>query len=382
MKDKFTMLIMTFIVIAIFGVIGMFGVIIYNEINETDKSNALSEVAEFKTSSINTNDTVEKNIETPKIIEKNPLEELSKNNIENSENDVNYDNIVVNKYFYNQLESYSKTIYKAFESNKENMKEGTYKINLGTSFSNILSKQNGQEELGKYYQSAIEAYTYDNPDVFYLSPNKMYLNIETTTKGQNKTYNVYINNGEEANYLNEEFSNKQDINLALEKIEAIRKQIIHNKTGNDYEDIKMVHDYLVENIEYDTSLQEKNIYNIYGALINGKCVCEGYARAFKYLLDGLGIESTMVIGKGINSSGQSENHAWNYVKLENNWYAVDCTWDDPVIIGGGYIGNSSKYRYFLKGKEDMEKDHTTLGNFTQGGKEFEYPTLNNKSYNK
>lgn len=382
MKDKFTMLIMTFIVIAIFGVIGMFGVIIYNEINETDKSNALSEVAEFKTSSINTNDTVEKNIETPKIIEKNPLDELSKNNIENSENDVNYDNIVVNKYFYNQLESYSKTIYKAFESNKENMKEGTYKINLGTSFSNILSKQNGQEELGKYYQSAIEAYTYDNPDVFYLSPNKMYLNIETTTKGQNKTYNVYINNGEEANYLNEEFSNKQDINLALEKIEAIRKQIIHNKTGNDYEDIKMVHDYLVENIEYDTSLQEKNIYNIYGALINGKCVCEGYARAFKYLLDGLGIESTMVIGKGINSSGQSENHAWNYVKLENNWYAVDCTWDDPVIIGGGYIGNSSKYRYFLKGKEDMEKDHITLGNFTQGGKEFEYQTLNNKSYKK
>ncbi len=382
MKDKFTMLIMTFIVIAIFGVIGMFGVIIYNEINETDKSNALSEVAEFKTSSINTNDTVEKNIETPKIIEKNPLDELSKNNIENSENDVNYDNIVVNKYFYNQLESYSKTIYKAFESNKENMKEGTYKINLGTSFSNILSKQNGQEELGKYYQSAIEAYTYDNPDVFYLSPNKMYLNIETTTKGQNKTYNVYINNGEEANYLNEEFSNKQDINLALEKIEAIRKQIIHNKTGNDYEDIKMVHDYLVENIEYDTSLQEKNIYNIYGALINGKCVCEGYARAFKYLLDGLGIESTMVIGKGINSSGQSENHAWNYVKLENNWYAVDCTWDDPVIIGGGYIGNSSKYRYFLKGKEDMEKDHTTLGNFTQGGKEFKYQTLNNKSYKK
>ena len=382
MKDKFTMLIMTFIVIAIFGVIGMFGVIIYNEINETDKSNALSEVAEFKTSSINTNDTVEKNIETPKIIEKNPLDELSKNNIENSENDVNYDNIVVNKYFYNQLESYSKTIYKAFESNKENMKEGTYKINLGTSFSNILSKQNGQEELGKYYQSAIEAYTYDNPDVFYLSPNKMYLNIETTTKGQNKTYNVYINNGEEANYLNEEFSNKQDINLALEKIEAIRKQIIHNKTGNDYEDIKMVHDYLVENIEYDTSLQEKNIYNIYGALVNKKSVCEGYARAFKYLLDGLGIESTMVIGKGINSSGQSENHAWNYVKLENNWYAVDCTWDDPVIIGGGYIGNSSKYRYFLKGKEDMEKDHTTLGNFTQGGKEFEYPTLNNKSYKK
>ena len=96
----------------------------------------------------------------------------------------------------------------------------------------------------------------------------------------------------------------------------------------------------------------------------------------------MNIPCIIVIGKATNTKGQTENHAWNYVQINEKWYAVDCTWDDPVIIGGGYIGNSSKYRYFLKGKEDMEKDHTTLGNFTQGGKEFEYPTLNNKSYKK
>ena len=61
------------------------------------------------------------------------------------------------------------------------MKIGTHKIELGDTFSDLLSTENGQTRLGEYYQSAIEAYTYDNPDIFYLSPNKMYLNIEKTT---------------------------------------------------------------------------------------------------------------------------------------------------------------------------------------------------------
>ena len=73
----------------------------------------------------------------------------------------------------------------------------------------------------------------------------------------------------------------------------------------------MVHDYLVDNINYDTSLSNQNIYNIYGALINRKCVCEGYARAFKYLLDELNIPCVMVIVTGTNSQGETENHAWN-----------------------------------------------------------------------
>lgn len=380
MKDKFTKLIMAFIVVAIFGVIGVFGIIIYNEINGIGNQEVSSGVQEFKPDYSKISDTIENNIEVPKIIEKNPLDEIQSVNSKESNDSVNYDNITVNKYFYNQLDEYSKTIYKAFESNKENMKTGTYQINLGTSFSAVLSKENGQDELGSYYQSAIEAYTYDNPDVFYLSPNKMYLNIETTTRGNSKTYNVYINNGEQANYLSDEFSSKQDIDVAISKIEQVRRKIIQSKTGDDYQNIKMVHDYLVNNIEYDTSISEKNIYNVYGALVEGKSVCEGYARAFKYLLDGLEIESTMVIGKGTNSNGESENHAWNYVKLDSSWYAVDCTWDDPVIVGGGFLSNSSKYRYFLKGEDEISKDHIPLGTFTEGGKEFVYPNLSKESY--
>ena len=60
----------------------------------------------------------------------------------------------------------------------------------------------------------------------------------------------------------------------------------------------MVHDYLVNNVEYDTSISQSNIYDIYGALVNNVAVCEGYARAFKYIMDEMNIPCVLVIGQG------------------------------------------------------------------------------------
>ena len=260
------------------------------------------------------------------------------------------------------------------------MKTGTYQIELGDSFSDTLSQSNGQEQLGEYYQSAIEAYTYDNPEVFYLSPNKMFLNIETTTRGNAVSYRVYINSGNEANYLTDEFTSKEQVESAIAQIEQVKNQILQNATGDTYQDIKMVHDYLVDTISYDSSLSKPYIYNIYGALVEKLCVCEGYARSMKYLLDSLDIPCTIVIGKGTNSEGQTENHAWNYVQVDGKWYAIDATWDDPVIIGNGTLNQSFKYRYFLKGSSEMEKDHIPSNMFTEGGKEFTYPVLSLENY--
>ena len=376
MRDKITSIIIFLIVIGIIATSLVLGLIFLQEYIKPDENEELA----FVENPVNKNDkiqnnTVEEDIKTPEIVE-NPITKIEDTNIKN----VNYDNVKVNKYFYNQLEEPSKTIYKAFTQNKENMKTGTYKIELGTLFSDILKQENGQEELGKFYQSAIEAYTYDNPDVFYLNPKKMYLNIETTTRGKNVTYNVFINNGNEANYLIDEFNSKEQVDNAIVEIENIKNQIISNRTGNVYEDMKVVHDYLVDNISYDSSISKSNIYNIYGALINKECVCEGYARAYKYILDELNIRCILVIGTATNGEGNTENHAWNYVKLNNSWYAVDTTWDDPIIIGGGILNKKSKYRYFLKGKETMDQDHITSGQFTENGKEFAYPNLSETDF--
>ena len=374
--DRITSVILFLTIIGIFSVLIVFSIIAIQEFWGEDGKIAFAESSENATNSSNEEKTVEDDIEAPEIVE-NPISKIESTSTA-SNND--YSNVKVDKYFYNQLDEKSRIIYRAFESNKEQMKTGTYQIELGTSFSDILSKNNGQKELGDYYQSAIEAYTYDNVEVFYLSPKKMYLNIETTTKGGNSTYNVYINSGNEVNYLTEEFNSKEKIDQAISQIEQVKNQILQNKTGNAYQDIKMVHDYLVDNINYDSSLSKANIYNIYGALITKECVCEGYARAFKYLLDKLNIPCVLVIGTGTNSQGETENHAWNYVQLQGNWYAVDTTWDDPVVVGGGEASEESKYKYFLVGSETINQDHSPSGQFTEGGKTFSYPNLNYEDY--
>ena len=142
----------------------------------------------------------------------------------------------------------------------------------------------------------------------------------------------------------------------------------------------MVHDYLVNNCSFDESLKKSNIYNLYGAIVNKEAVCEGYTKAFKYLMDKIGIECVVVIGKATNSENATERHAWNYVKINGNWYAIDVTWDDPIVRGHGYIGNNIKYKYFLKGSTFIEKDHFESGQLTEGGQIYTYPILSLKDY--
>ncbi len=386
MKSKFTSILMFFIILAIIGAAGIIGITIFKDIfginilepaSEQEAENFDSGAYYYNTeeeyASSNDRKTLE-NLEIPEV--KNIR---SSNASDSNQTSVNYDNVNVNKFFYNQLNNYSQTIYKAIESNKEQMKTGTHQVDLGATFTSVLSRDDGQEKLGDYFQSAIEAYFYDNPDVFYLSPSKMYLNIETTTRGSKKTYNVFINNGEAENYLIDEFNSKAQVDAAVDRVSRVRNNLISKKTSSVYDNIKMVHNYLIDNIEYDKEVNSRNTYDIYGALVNGKCVCEGYAKAFKYILDGMGIECTLVIGKATNSSGRSESHAWNYVKLDGNYYAVDCTWDDPIVIGG-VATDSMRYKYFLNGYGEMNKDHFPSGKFTEDGMEFSYPAVSYTSY--
>ncbi|MBO6243242.1 MAG: hypothetical protein J6O41_01555 [Clostridia bacterium] len=372
MRKMFANIIIKTTILLISSVFIVFGIMIWEEYKSLQTS---MEPSDFETNvTFGEQETIDTNIKAPIIVE-NVSGSLSDGN----SNNISYDNISIDKYFYNQLEEEAKIIYKAFEENKENMKTGTYRIDFGTTFSNLLKKENGSNLLSSYYQSAIEAFNYDNPEIFYLSPNKMYLNIETISKSNNISYNVYINNGNELNYLDNQFSSKGEIDQAIQLIEQRKNEIIQNRTGNTYSDIKMVHDYLVDDVQYDVTTSKANIYNIYGTLINGEAVCEGYARSFKYIMDSLEIPCIMVIGKGTNSEGRTENHAWNYVKINDIWYAIDVTWDDPVSRTG-WIPRESKYKYFLKSSAEISKDHTPIGQFTEGGKIFEYPNLSTSNY--
>lgn len=375
MKDKFISFILTVIVTILIFIILIFGYTMYSEItdNEVIQLNFVGDTSINigKDSSNNNTITVQADEELFSGVNG------ESNTFQNSEET----NISKVKYLYEQLDDTAKTIYNKLYSNKENLKTGTYVVQFGDTFQSLLSSEGGEKELKKQYQSAIEALIYENPEIFYIDVTNMYINIEKITKLTGVKYNVYIDCGNNPSYLGEGFNSEQDVEKYEIQIEQVKNNILSMLNGkSDYEKIKIVHDYLVDTIEYDSTVSKDNIYNIYGALVSKVCVCEGYAKAFQYLMNEIGIENTIVIGTGTNSNGKTENHAWNYVKLNGNWYAVDVTWDDPILIGNGILPESSKYQYFLKGSKTMSQNHVTSGKFTEGGQEFTYPQLSVEDY--
>ena len=297
-------------------------------------------------------------------------------------NTVKYEVSPVNEYsYYYQLDDYAKIIYQGLEKNLDNMKSGTYKIDFGTTFDDLLHEENGEEILNNSFQLAINALNFDKPDLFYIDISKLYLLSTITTRLWSTTYEVAIggNNGE--SYLNSTFANQNEVNQAVTAIQNERAKIKSNLSGSIENQIRTVHDYLIDNLEYDNTLSKSNIYNIYGALINRSTVCEGYARAFKYIMDDLKIPCLIACGTAQNSAGETESHAWNYVRLDGNWYAIDVTWDDPIIIGYGYISNDVNYKYYLKGSNDFFTNHTEDGKIV-GTNTFSYPVLSTTNYEK
>lgn len=122
---------------------------------------------------------------------------------------------------------------------------------------------------------------------------------------------------------------------------------------SDYEIAKALHDWLVLNCEYDMRLYSGDMpyssYTAYGALMDGKAVCAGYAQAYRLLMEYAGIDCEYVTGRA-----RGGGHAWNIVKIDGEWYHVDTTWDDPIPNKEGYV----RYNYFLRSDTAMSKDHS------------------------
>lgn len=122
------------------------------------------------------------------------------------------------------------------------------------------------------------------------------------------------------------------------------------------EKIRKVHDWIVCNVKYDST---HTYYHAEDALKRGTCVCQGYAELFCLFMAELGIPCEYISGTATNSSGETESHGWNAVKLSDGWYYVDCTWDDPMINGHSDYKNGSnlRYDYYLVTYNQIRKNH-------------------------
>lgn len=108
----------------------------------------------------------------------------------------------------------------------------------------------------------------------------------------------------------------------------------------DFEKERYVHDALLGRVEYQLGARMNQ--SAYSALVNRQTVCAGYARAFQYILQQLNIPCYYCTG----FSG--ENHAWNIVKLDGDYYNVDLTWDDT---------QPGTYDYFNRSDAEFARDH-------------------------
>ena len=102
-----------------------------------------------------------------------------------------------------------------------------------------------------------------------------------------------------------------------------------NRAGiSEYERVVAVNEYLCDNVYYPPNEPYPDVtHSVYGALVNGCSVCEGYACSAAAILREMGVTSDLVIGYCTNGGC----HAWNLVKVDGNWYQLDVTWND----GGG-----------------------------------------------
>ena len=139
--------------------------------------------------------------------------------------------------------------------------------------------------------------------------------------------------------FNRTAKNLEGENAAFERA---ANEIISQAAGfpSDYDKECYVHDTLLRNIEYVKSAEMNQ--SAYSALVNGRTVCAGYARAFQYVMQQLGVPCYYCVGYA------GEDHAWNIIKLEEEYYNVDLTWDDT---------GEGTYDYFNKTDRDYAETH-------------------------
>ena len=120
-----------------------------------------------------------------------------------------------------------------------------------------------------------------------------------------------------------------------------------------YQKVQAIYNWITANVKYDYSHLNDPAYRLqytaYAAAVQKKAVCQGYANLFYRLANDAGIDCRIITGKAYNGT-QTEDHAWNIVRMEDEkYYCLDATWDAGL--------KPENYEYFLKGLTSFSRDH-------------------------
>lgn len=221
-------------------------------------------------------------------------------------------------YYYESLSAEDKQLY-----------EEIYTVMMGhlqqVDVSTTDSKKIGQ---------LMEYVLLDNPQIFYVDS----LKTQTTTIGDLVTLAI----------SSSEIMDREKQDQAWMDIEAYKNQCLNaiNPDLSDYHKALFIYEYVITHLKYVEGAKYNQ--SLYSAAL-GESVCRGYACAFKYLCDEVGLPCIMVTG-----SMQGQNHAWNLVQLDGVWCQVDCTAGDDLVD----MGYEVDYSWFGVSDSYMSQTHS------------------------
>ena len=201
--------------------------------------------------------------------------------------------------------------------------------------------------------------TYDYPEYFWYSDEYCY--------AQSKAND---NDVAEKIILKYEYT-KEEVYELTEQIYPVVKNYLKSVSHlkSDYEKALAGYEYIINNTVYDNAKanygynsfgemdkETMSCWNISGVFLHHNAICRGYVQAYQYLMNLQGIKCGYVYG---------ENHCWNVIQLDGDWYYTDITWGDPVLeithSNTGwveYVEQGIDYSYFCMTTEQLLQLHT------------------------
>ena len=227
-------------------------------------------------------------------------------------------------FYYSQLSDVEKKAYNRIVSKIYEMPDEIYIPRLD------------DDQLNEVFAAVLR----DNPDIFFVGRSFL-----------RRTFGLGMLCSVDYIFTKEEYDERKA------ELDAVCDEVIASLSDPDdeWQTELEIHDYIVENCGYYIAENAHVYSSAYGALVNGEAACEGYSKAMQLLLDRAGIENYIICGKTTNQDGEIGPHMWNVVKINGDFYHVDCTWDDPNT--GEKDKTYENHIYFNVDDETISKTH-------------------------
>ena len=259
----------------------------------------------------------------------------------------------------------------------------------------VVSKATGDDfdavkkETVAYIGTVYQAFDRDHPEVFWLS-GKCKIRI-TTAKSADGVKNAYfflsLADKDGFTMRSPDWTASGAVAAGIARRDAAIDKILKAVTGDTAEEkMRSINRILTEQNEYNTTPDLTTIGNepheclsaLEGRVGRSGPVCEGYARAFKILCDKLGILCVLEDGYAKPTADSTGTfHMWNAVKLGDQWFGTDVTWNDPVVAGiSGAKSGYENEQFLLVGAtteimgQTFAVSHPAINRATQGGVSF------------